>query len=130
MDNFFLTEGLPGDETVTIVPPATPYSFVKVVATYQRTLQVKQFEPLSPSASVEVEIHDPTQVSQALKAAMDATRDAVKSVFALAVPAVMSQMDKEFVNDFIDLASPETRALMLARLEERGKTHDIPRKTL
>ncbi len=125
-DNFFLTEGIPGDESVTITPPTTPFQITKITATYSRTMQVKQYEPLNPVVTVEVDVRDPNAVTEAIKIAMREARNAVRAAFALAVPSVMVKMEEEYINEFIDLSNQAQRALILKRINGGMGEDDQP----
>lgn len=79
-------------------------------------MQLRQYEPLSPSVSVEVEVRDPDKLNAAISNAMSAARNAVRDEFARVVPAVLSKMEKDFIDDFLDSLKPEQRERVLARL--------------
>lgn len=105
-----LLNDLPGEDQADVTLTVHPFKVTKVTVTYARTMQVRQYEPLSPSVTVEAEIYDGTKLGDAIRQAMSEAKAAVRETFAATVPAIMKQMDQEFVDEYFRLASPEQRA--------------------
>ena len=92
-------------------------------------MQLRQYEPLSPSVSVEVEVRDPGKLNAAISNAMSAARNAVRDEFARVVPAVLSKMEKDFMMIFwiaLSLSSASVFWLVLAATrKEREMEFDM-----
>lgn len=92
------------------------WSKTKVEATYTRTIQVRQFEPLSPSVTVTLDLFDSTAISDAIRSAMSDARNGVMEAFAYAIPSVAKQIGIDFITDLIAKATPEQIAAVRAAL--------------
>lgn len=115
---------LPGEESETFVTHPS-FAVTKVEVTYTRTIQVKQFEPLSPSVTVHVDIFDMATVQETIRAVMADARNAVMEAFAYAVPAVAVKLGDDFAADFVAKATPSQLAAMRAALQPEGVASGI-----
>lgn len=104
-------------ETIEVSNVATsvpPFSVTEVRFTYNRTIQVAQYSPVNPLATVVVQINEQGAIDDALAYARDVARRHVREELAQVAPAIIKAMDEQFIDKWLASAPPEQVELLAA----------------
>ena len=100
---------------VTAAPTSVPpFSVTEVRFTYNRTIQVAQYSPANPLATVVVQVNDQGAIDEALAYARDVARRHVREELAQVAPAIIRSMDEQFIDKWLASAPPEQVELLAA----------------
>lgn len=101
-------------EVSTVATPVPPFAVTEVRFTYNRTVQVAQYSPVNPLATVVVQVNDQSAIDEALAYARDVARRHVREELAQVAPAVIKAMDEQFIDKWLASAPPEQIELLTA----------------
>lgn len=101
-------------EVSTVATDVPNFTVTEVRFTYNRTIQVAQYSPVNPLATVVVQVNNQGAVDDALAYARDVARRHVREELAQVAPAVIKQMDEQFIDKWLASAPPEQIELLSA----------------
>lgn len=101
-------------EVSTVATDVPPFSVTEVRFTYNRTIQVAQYSPVNPLATVVVQVNHQGAVDSALAYARDVARRHVREELAQVAPAIIKQMDEQFIDKWLASAPQEQIELLSA----------------
>jgi hypothetical protein len=108
---------------VSNVPTSVPpFSVTEVRFTYNRTIQVAQYSPVNPLATVVVQVNDQGAIDDALAYARDVARRHVREELAQVAPAIIKTMDEQFIDKWLASAPVEQIELLAAYFAKQPAT--------
>lgn len=114
---------------VSNVPTSVPpFSVTEVRFTYNRTIQVAQYSPVNPLATVVVQVNDQGAIDDALAYARDVARRHVREELAQVAPAIIKTMDEQFIDKWLASAPQEQLELLTAYFAKpvvTGSSQDV-----
>lgn len=112
-------------EVSAISVPHPPFVVTEVRFTYNRTIQVAQYSPVNPLATVVVQVNDQGAVNDALAYAREVARDHVRAELAQVAPAIIRQMDEQFIDKWLASAPSEQIDLLAAYFQRQGVNQPV-----
>lgn len=99
---------------VSNVPTSSvpPFTVTEIRFTYNRTIQVAQYSPVNPLATVVVQVNDQGAIDDALAYARDVARRHVREELAQVAPAIIKTMDEQFIDRWLASAPQEQIELL------------------
>jgi hypothetical protein len=115
-------------EVTAVATSVPPFSVTEVRFTYNRTIQVAQYSPVNPLATVVVQVNEQGAIDDALAYARDVARRHVREELAQVAPAIIKTMDEQFIDKWLASAPVEQIELLAAYFAKpvvTGSSQDV-----